>query len=478
VAVPDRALIRGFAASGARAVAIAAIAASVLATGAFALGLLRVRPLIPGEAEILFEASRIRQGFALYVDPLVGEFDYGPVPTRCYVLYPPLWSWVLAHVPATFAATIARVTCTLAWFGSLAWVASRARPECRRAAWLAAGAVAGVFVLALFATSGRPDALATAVAGVALSRAAARGRVGATEGAVLALAAWMKPNVIGIAAGLGVYALARGPVFAGAFVAGAACVSLPLAAVLQRASGGAWVHHLVGSVVQPLSLAIWWTHVSTRAMFLAPAALTTWLGARDRTPGARIATFAWCASLAWALFSLAKAGSASNYWMEPAMAAVAIFANAPGRTLDPGRRALFWIAAAGACAWLAVASIGGVLEAFEREPRRAALLSRARVDCRARDGEVVVTDNSGGEFALNGRVIEPAFQMIFLVHSGRLPLGTWVADVRRPEVACALEQDGVLHAVREIGAAIDERMVEVERVEDWRLYGLRDRRSW
>jgi hypothetical protein len=471
-------LIRRCAAPVARTLALAAIVASVVATSAFALGLLRVRPWIPGEAEILFEASRLRQGLALYVDPRVGEFDYGPVPTRCYVLYPPLWSWALAHVPAAHASTFARAVCTFAWFGSLGWVASRARPECRRAAWLAASAVAGVFVLALFATSGRPDAVATAVAALALSRAATRGSVGAVEGALLALAAWIKPNVLGIAAGLGLYALSRGPGVAGAFVAGAAGVSVPIAAVLQRASGGAWAQHLVGSVVQPASLAIWWSQVSTRAMFLGPAVLTTWLGARARAPGARIATSAWCASLAWALLSLAKFGSASNYWMEPGVAAVAVFANAPGRALDPARRALFWTATAGACAWLAVATIGGTLEAFRREPRRAALLARARADCGARDGEVVVTDNSGSELALNGRVIEPAFQMIFLAHNGRLPLSTWVADVRRPEVACALEQDGVLHAIREVGAAIDERMVEVERVEDWRLYGRRDRRSW
>jgi hypothetical protein len=68
--------------------------------------------------------------------------------------------------------------------------------------------------------------------------------------------------------------------------------------------------------------------------------------------------------------------------------------------------------------------------------------------------------------------------MIFLVQSGRLPLATWVDDVRRPEVACALEQDGALHVVPEVGRAIDERMVEIERVEQWRLYARRDRRSW
>jgi hypothetical protein len=463
-----------------RAIAFIATASSVLATGAFAVGLLAVRPWIYGEAEVLFEASRLRDGLPLYVDPLVGALDYGPVPTRCYVVYPPLWSWALSHVPAGYAPLVARGICTLAWFGALAWMAARARERCRRAAWLTAGGVAGIFVLALFATTGRPDALATALASIALMRAARRGTVGMAEGALLALAGWTKPNVIGIAAGLGVFALGRGRRTAGAFAAGAVAVSLPIAGVLQWISGGTWWRHLVSSLAQPLTFAVWSSNVGARAMFVAPAVLTTWLGAREcsRDAGVRAAFFAWLASLGWALISLAKAGSASNYWMEPAVAAVAVVANAAPPAMEARRLAWFWVGAAGACAWLAIASIGGVLEAFEREPPRAALLARARADCHARDGEVVVTDNPGSELALDGRVLAPAFQMIFLVRSGRLPLATWIDDLRRPEVACALEQTGGLHALPEIGRAIDERMVEVERVEEWRLYARRDRRSW
>jgi hypothetical protein len=454
---------------------VAAAAASLLATISFALGLLRVRPWIYGEAEVLFEASRIREHLALYVDPVAGVFDYGPVPTRCTVVYPPLWSWALSHVPAPATAAVARATCTLAWFGSLAWIAARARERCRPAACLAAAVVGGIFVLALFATSGRPDAIATAIAGVSLTRAARRERVDALDGALLAVAVWIKPNVLGIAAGLGLFAFRRGARSVMALVAGALAVTVPIALALQRVSGGTWWEHLVASLGQPLSLDVWWSQVGTRAMFLAPVVLTTWVGARDRSPGARAALFAWIASFAWALVSLAKAGSASNYWMEPAVAAVAVFANASPPTLSAVGRARFWLAATIASVWLAAASIGGVVEAFEREPRRAALLARARADCGARDGEVVIADNPGGELALNGRVIAPVFQMIFLVRSGRLPLAAWVADVSRPEIACVLEEgDGAFHAVPEVGRVLDLRMVEVERVEGWRLYARRD----
>jgi hypothetical protein len=461
-----------------RAVAVAAAAVSLAATGAFALALLRVRPWIYGEAEVLYEASRIRDHLALYVDPAAGAFDYGPVPTRCTIVYPPLWSWVLSHVPAPATSTAARATCTLAWFGSLGWMAAQARDGRRSAAWLAATVVGGIFVLALFATSGRPDAIATAIAGVALSRAARRGTVGPLEGALLALAAWIKPNVLGIAAGLGVFAVMQGARPAMALSAGALALTVPIAATLQRVSGGTWGQHLLASLGQPLSLDVWWTQVGTRSMFLAPAILTTWTAARDPSPGARAALCAWVASLAWALVSLAKAGSASNYWMEPAIAAVAVYANTSPLALTIAGRTRFWLAAAVASVWLAAASVGGVLDAFVKEPRRAALLARARADCGARDAEVVLADNPGGELALNGRVIAPVFQMIFLVRSGRLPVATWVADVSRPEVACVLEEgDGAFHAVPEVQRALDLRMVEVERIENenWRLYARRDR---
>src|SRR5262249_26809308 len=144
-----------------------------------------------------------------------------------------------------------RMASTLAWFGSLAWIAAQARERCRGSARLAAGIVAGVFVLALFATTGRPDALATALAGVALARAARRGTVGAREGALLALAAWTKPTVIGIAAGLALFALRRGPRAAGGLAAGALAVSLPVVGILRWASGGTWWNHLVASLAQP-----------------------------------------------------------------------------------------------------------------------------------------------------------------------------------------------------------------------------------
>jgi hypothetical protein len=456
--------------------AAALAGAATLATLAFSLGLLRVRPMIYGEAEVLFEASRWRTHLPLFVDPTVGELDYGAVPTRCLVVYPPLWSWLLSHVPAAQAEAVARALGTAFWFGGLAAVARLARPELKRGAWLAAGLAAGVYVTAIFASTGRPDAAAVALAGVALALAARRGEVTFATGALLALAAWLKPNVLGIAAGTFLFAFAHRPRDAARAALGGLAVSLPVAAVLQVASHGAVWHHVTRSLGHPLVLDVWWGHVWTRAMFLAPAVLVTWLGWRARRDaGGRLALFAWLASLAWTVVSLGKVGSASNYWMEPAIAAVAVAGNAPLPRLEGARAALLGVAAAAASAWIAVATLGGVREAFEREPRRAALLARARATCGARPGDVVVSDNPGNELALDGRVIAPGLQTLFLVLGGDLPASTWADDLRRPEVACILEQDGLFHVLPETRAVVDDRFVEVEVVEDWHLYALRGR---
>jgi hypothetical protein len=465
--------VRRFALS-ARAVALAMVGVSVVATLWFALGLLRVRPMMYGEAEVLFEASRIRDHLALFVDPVAGAFDYGPVPTRCQVAYPPLWSWVLSHLPGAYAESGGRLIGTAAWFGGLAWVASRARQELRRQAALAAGVAAGVFVLALFPSTARPDAAALALVGVALARCVRKAEVDAVTGGLLALAAWTKPNVLGVAAGVFLYALAHRPRDLPRAALGGLAVTVPIAVTLHVVSHGVCWQHFTRTLGQPLSLEVWWSHVWTRAMFLAPIAMTTWLAVRSRNePRVRVVLYAWIASLGWALVSLAKIGSASNYWMEPAISAVAVASVAPFPRLEGARRALFWAGAAVATAWLAIATVGGVLEAFEREPRRAALLVRARAECRPSPDDVVVADNPGTELAVDGRIVAPGLATVYLIREGHLPVATWIADLKRPEVTCLIEQEGLFHALPDVQAAIEERFVEAETVEDWHLYRLR-----
>jgi hypothetical protein len=458
-----------------RGLVIAAVAASVLLTLAFSLGLIAERPILSGEAEPLHEATRIHDGLALYTDPIAGAFDYGPVPTRCYVAYTPLWSWVLSHVPTSSSETVGRLLDTLLWFGVLAWLATRARPAHRHAAWLAAGAVAGVYVLAIFATSARPDAAAVALAGVALARGVRRAELDAACGALLALAAWVKPNVLGVALGLFLLERVVRPRSWRA-LAGALAVSVPLAVTLHVVSHGLWLHHMMRTLGQPLEARVWWLNLSSRGMFLLPAVWITWAALRSRAdPAVRMALWAWVASLGWAIFSLSKTGAASNYWMEPAIAAVVVASIAPAPPLVGTRRTAFWMAAAAAAVWLAVATAGGVIEAFVREPRRVALLARARTACQARADEVVFTDAAGTQMALDGRIVDPGIQTIFLVLQGHMPVATWIADVQRPGVACVVEEGRLFDVIPEMGAAVDARFVRVDSAEDWTVLALRDR---
>src|SRR5580658_744972 len=152
------------------ALAVAIFAACLVASSGFATVTLPVRPLENTEGCLLFEASRIRAGLPLYTDPLAGAYDYGPVPARYYVLYPPLWSSLASLVPRGVAPAAGRAVSALIWYGllsSIAWNAYRRR---RPVGVLFALFVGGVYTLTLYAASARPDALAVALAAVALER--------------------------------------------------------------------------------------------------------------------------------------------------------------------------------------------------------------------------------------------------------------------------------------------------------------------
>src|SRR5262245_39366459 len=56
------------------------------------------RPVGLVESEMLFQASRIKQGFPLYRGLSEGAWELGAPPSRYCVLYPPFWPWLLAHV--------------------------------------------------------------------------------------------------------------------------------------------------------------------------------------------------------------------------------------------------------------------------------------------------------------------------------------------------------------------------------------------
>jgi hypothetical protein len=464
-------------------VAIAALASAL----SYALLTMTVRPLDGVEGEVLYEAQRIRGSLALYTDPIAGAFDEGPVPARFYVLYPPVWAWILSLVPAKSAALVGRFLACAAWFGLLGTIAARA-PQ-RRTAAAAAAFAGGVYTLALYGAAARPDAIAVAFAGAALLRAVEKKELDAWTGVLFALAAWTKPNVIGIAAG----ALAGGAWLdrraAARAALGGVGASFAIGVVLQLTSDGAWLEHLVRATGQPMSLHLWTEQVPSRLQFLgAPLAVAAWAGWRARSdPGVRIALLALATSLAWTIVSLAKIGSATNYWMEPTIAALVIAGRAP---IEPRPR-LAWLFAGGAlfqALWTGVATIRSSFEAIHDARVHAELVRNTRALCSAGPDEIVMADEPGLELMLNGRILTTPFQMTHLARRGKYPIGPWIFDVERPEVRCLLMEDDLLERqpnaidvehdryLPELRRVLRARFTRVAEQGGWRLYRVRDAR--
>ena len=432
------------------AVAVLAVLVAFAANVAFVVSTTPSRLLDGVEGEVLFEASRLRDRLALYVDPLRGAFDYGAVPSRYYVLYLPLWAWLLSLVPAADAPLVGRIAASASWFGLLATIVATSLESQRRAALLAALFVAGTYTLTLFATAGRPDALAVALSGLAALRSARRERIDALSGSLFALAACVKPNVIGLGAGMFAVDLWHRRARAWPGLSSAVSVVILVLGTLELTTHGACLRHLVLGTAQPLDLRLWAEQVIGRAQMMGSfvaLAVGCGLAARSRRAAALLVG-GLCASTAWAILCAAKIGSASNYWLEPCVGAVLVFARAPLPQFEPGWRiggaALLSLQAM----WSGVGSTRSCIEwrGLTAERRQALDLARAGLAPAA----VVIADEPGLELALNGRVITTPFQMTHLVWTGRYPVGLWLEDVERSDVQGAVLMDDLLE--RPIGA--------------------------
>jgi hypothetical protein len=444
--------------------AAVAVALCLAASLAFALLTLGTRPLENTEGCLLFEAARIRDGLTLYTDPVAGAFDYGAVPARFFVLYPPLGSGLVSLFPAGLAAALGRALSLVSWYGVLAWIAWGAHRRGRPLGVLAAAFVSGVYTLTLYAASVRPDALAVALAAVALELSVrAEGAPPARAGALFALAAWLKPNVVGLAAGAFLAAL-RSPRRARGALGAAALVTLAIGVPLHLLSHGAAWTHLARSTAQPLRLDVWVAQMTTRPQFFALLlgfALVAGVAARV-DPGVRLATLALATSVAWTLVSLAKVGSATCYWMEPCVGAAVVLAHAPVPSLSPRWRALLAAALPLQAIWTGVASVRSSVESIAESPAKARAIERLRAGLGA--GSLLLSDDAGIELALDGRLVDTPFQTTALVRAGLFPRSAWEADVARPEVTgLVVTSDLLERPLTQVDEAHDRYDVEMRR---------------
>jgi hypothetical protein len=427
-------------------IAAAAVGVAFVAVLAFVLGTITSRPLEYVEGEVLFDASRLRDHLRLYIDPLTGAFDYGPVPSRYYVAYVPIWAWLLSHLPAGAAAVTARALDLCAWYGLLGFIAWRATARSRFIACSAAAFVGATYTLAYFATSARPDAVPVVLAGIALWRAARDRGVDAIGGVLFALAAWTKPNVVGMAAGALLWPVVSGRPRDVRGLVGAAVTSALLALTLQIVTAGAWLPHLIRSTHQPQSVLHLLSQLrAVAASLLAPlAGAVLWGARRRRDPEAAVVFPALLTSVAWTMFSLTKFGTTDNHWLEPSVAAVILLARVPPPDLGPlARRAWPFAAAAQACA-LAAVSVHSSIEGARLAPGQSALIARARQICGAQPGDIVVAPDIGIEFMMNGRILTTPFQMTYLARAGQYPLSLWMADLDSVHVRGIVMENDVL----------------------------------
>ena len=426
----------------------AILGVTLLVTLAFVVATLPVRIPYWGEAEVLYEAARLRAHQPLFVDPLIGTADVPP--SRYYVTYPPLLAWALSFASGMSAMMLGRIACALAWFGTLGAVAWRAR---RVEVAFAAVYVAGIWVLANFAMLARPDSIAAAAGAFALWRATdpKRTRLDPVTIALFVLVPWIKPTMIGL------------PI--GALLASKDRRAIGIAAGLALGSafvaGKTLFVHVVLSNAQPFAVSAWLEQVPSRLPFFAPLlGWAVWLGRRER-----IALGAVLGAAAWTLVALAKTGSSSNYWMEPCLAALVLLARAPRADYTDVRLAA---AALATVVYADVASIHAASEHVFAFRDDAETVASFGTQCFEVPGDVVAADEAGIELVLNDRVLMPTYQMAYLVVAKRLPSSLFTDEIAAAR--CYVEHTGQLALVPDAHALLEARFERVRSVGSFVLW--------
>ncbi|HVH44569.1 MAG TPA: hypothetical protein VM925_19580 [Labilithrix sp.] len=411
---------------------------SALATMAFVAHAFVRSPQNPVAAEIGFEALRVARNLPLYVDPWKGAWEDGAPPARYYVLYTPLFPWIIGKLsPPSLDGirVVGRLVAVIGWLVVHVAPVVFAPKDRRRVTAMAAMLGAGIYFVARHAASMSPDTLATALVCAGVLRAVRRGRVDPIAAVLIVSAPFIKPSCLGGVVAVALVHLAlRKPGWIRTTVVTAAA-ALALAAVCHLASDGQWLSNMSRSTGQPLTLTRWIQEFGGRIMVLGvPHVAVAVLAWRRKVTWLAVGPL--LGSIAWTTFMMAKHGSGSHYWLEPTGLALIAISRIPA--VDPEDAG--WIAPAlpwaGAVFAVLVAIVSWPL--YWREParyRRHDEVVRA-VDsyCVRKAGEFVVSSDLELELALNGRFSVPSWQSGFLARSGRFPADAWRADIARPEV--------------------------------------------
>ncbi len=448
-----------------RALSVLALFAAVacLAIAVFSLATtLTSRRWGPVEAEIVFEALRVRKGFPLYFDPSVGAGEYGVPPTRYFVLYTPIWPHILAWLgPASLEGlrTGGRLVSSIAWLGFFAWLYRTTSPARRAPTLIACTLVAGGFFLSREASLAGPDTIACVLVGVGFVRAARKGEMDALSALLLATGPFVKPSVIGCAIGVCI-----GHVVVKRF---AAWRSLLLMAATGTAwilvcftlSHGMWPLHMFRATGQTLSFDRLVQEFGGRGLFLGlPHVVCIWFAFRGNANTVLRSTLV--VTLGYSTFLLAKHGSGSHYFIEPSIALV-VAVSMVECVASPWQRLARWTATAALASITAVATFVGFSGERTASITRAELVPAMREACPLAAGDVALSSDLTLELDLNGRIVVPLWQTSYLVRRGIFSAEMWANDLRDPHVACLITG-------REFLDPVPENITGIVEVSAWR----------
>jgi hypothetical protein len=406
-------------------------AALALATLVFVVHAFVKSPQNPVAAEIGYEALRVARGLPLYVDPWRGAWEDGAPPARYYVLYTPIFPWLVGKLSPPTLDGVRVVGRLLAAFG---WLVVHIAPvayaprDRRRVTAVAAMLAASIYFISRHAVSMSPDTFATAFVILGVARAVKNDRIDPLA-AVLTLAGpFIKPSCLGAISGAAVVHLAlRRPGWVKS-TASAVGAALLLAMGCHLASDGAWLSNIKNSTGQPLTLTRWFYELGSRILLLGlPHAIVAFVAFRRKVSWFAVGPLV--GSTLWASVMMAKHGSGAHYWLEPTgLALIAVSQlRAAARPIE------LW----GALVFGVLVAITGWPQ-YLSEPAQYReyfeLARRIDAHCVRKPGEFVMAGDLRLELTLNGRISVPAWQSAFLARTGRFPLDAWRGDMVRPEV--------------------------------------------
>jgi hypothetical protein len=422
-----------------RLMIVVAAAGALLGVGYLVYGGVE-KPWGPVEAELAYLATRAQRGLSLYVDPFVGAWDMGSPPSRFYVLYTPLWPWLLAQVSPhslTGVRLVARFASTAAFLASLGVIVCSARRENLLPLLVATGTVLGCDLLVRTASDNSPEAAACACSAFALVRMNKRQGLDALSATLLVMVPLLKPNLIGgllgaFAAHALVHRRAPRRLVVPALSPGRTATAFAL--VFAAWSHGTWLRDIVRTSGQPLSLDRWLSEFWSRALFMgAPHFVVAWVAIRRRAQ-----PFVWLPLLTcslWATFCMAKHGSGTAYWFEPTLAMLVAIAFLPPVPAGTAAQRLVLLVPATVVVLVTVGiSIPRLLEAPAAYAAARDKVARIRAATPLSANEVVYPQDSGLQVQLCDRILIPAWQNAYLVRKGTFPIEAWSRDLTRPEV--------------------------------------------